>query len=85
MQERVYMMLRMNGAGECNDYGSSEDGSYEHEHEEELEHHHRVHLQEHLGGVHGDGDDDLKAEGEGYLEEWRRGRALRGFEEEGFD
>ena len=63
------MMLRMNeaGGGEGSDYGSSEAGSYEYE--EELEHHHRVHLQEHPGGVHGDGDDDLKAEGEGYLEE----------------
>ena len=62
------MMLQMNVGGEGSDYGSSEAGNDEHEHEEELEHHHRVHLQEHLGGVHGDGDDNLKAEGEGYLQ-----------------
>ncbi|KAI4988777.1 hypothetical protein ZWY2020_036094 [Hordeum vulgare] len=56
------MMLRMNEAAgsEGSDNGSSEVGSYEYE--EELEHHLRVHHQEHLGGVDGDGDDDLKAE-----------------------
>ena len=61
------MMLRMNGGGEGSDYGSSEAGNDEHEHEEELGHHHHGHHMEHPGGVHGDGDDDLKAEGEGYL------------------
>ncbi|XBI31292.1 hypothetical protein VPH35_054880 [Triticum aestivum] len=66
-QERAYMMPSMNEGGKGSDYGSSEAGSYEHEHEEELEHHHRVHHQEHPGGVHCDGDDDIKAVGEGYL------------------
>uniref|UniRef100_M8CS26 Uncharacterized protein n=1 Tax=Aegilops tauschii TaxID=37682 RepID=M8CS26_AEGTA len=53
VQERPYMMLRMNeaGGGEGSDYGSSEAGSYEYE--EQLGHHLRLRHQEHPGGVDG--------------------------------
>jgi E3 ubiquitin-protein ligase BIG BROTHER-like protein len=94
LQERAYMMLRMNGGGggEGSDYGSSEAGSYEYDddedaedYEEDLEHHLRVHHHEHPAGAEGDGDEDVEGEGRGEGEGEDSGSEESEYEEEGFD